>query len=156
VLTPVPDDGSTGVDDEGAGVPERLDNSKAAASQGAQRETAEYIAGKEEDGNRESDYFLFKGNQPSLRICGISPSACSISPESKRSPVLSRPSHATAPACSITCRYETQISTDFADPVDRGGKVFKQTAPVIKLPGSVSTSTTARASRTCRLASVAN
>jgi predicted transposase YbfD/YdcC len=25
----------------------------------AQRETAEYIAGKKEDGNRESDYFLF-------------------------------------------------------------------------------------------------
>ena len=34
----------------------------------AQRETAEYIAGKKEDGHRESDYFLFvKGNQPSLR-----------------------------------------------------------------------------------------
>jgi hypothetical protein len=34
----------------------------------AQRETAEYIAGKKEDGNRESDYFLFvKGNQPSLQ-----------------------------------------------------------------------------------------
>jgi hypothetical protein len=31
-------------------------------------ETAEYIAGKKEDGNRESDYFLFlKGNQPSLQ-----------------------------------------------------------------------------------------
>ena len=26
-------------------------------------------------------------------------------------------SHATAPACSITCRYETQISSDFVDPV---------------------------------------
>ena len=34
----------------------------------AQRETAEYIAGKKEDGNRGSDYFLFlKGNQPSLQ-----------------------------------------------------------------------------------------
>ena len=34
----------------------------------AQRETAEYIAGKKEDGNRASDYFLFlKGNQPSLQ-----------------------------------------------------------------------------------------
>jgi predicted transposase YbfD/YdcC len=34
----------------------------------AQRETAEYIAGKKEDGNRGADYFLFvKGNQPSLR-----------------------------------------------------------------------------------------
>jgi predicted transposase YbfD/YdcC len=34
----------------------------------AQRETAEYIAGKKQDGNRESDYFLFvKGNQPSLQ-----------------------------------------------------------------------------------------
>jgi predicted transposase YbfD/YdcC len=34
----------------------------------AQRETAEYIAGKKEDGNRGADYFLFlKGNQPSLQ-----------------------------------------------------------------------------------------
>jgi hypothetical protein len=34
----------------------------------AQRETAEYIAGKKEDGNRGSDYFLFiKANQPSLQ-----------------------------------------------------------------------------------------
>jgi predicted transposase YbfD/YdcC len=34
----------------------------------AQRETAEYIAGSKDDGNRESDYFLFiKGNQPSLQ-----------------------------------------------------------------------------------------
>jgi predicted transposase YbfD/YdcC len=34
----------------------------------AQRETAEYIAGEKEDGNRGSDYFLFlKGNQPSLQ-----------------------------------------------------------------------------------------
>jgi len=33
----------------------------------AQRETADCIAGKKEDGNRGSDYFLFvKGNQPSL------------------------------------------------------------------------------------------
>jgi predicted transposase YbfD/YdcC len=34
----------------------------------AQRETAEYIAGPEQDGGREADYFLFiKGNQPSLQ-----------------------------------------------------------------------------------------
>ena len=34
----------------------------------AQRETAEYIAGKKEDGNRGPGYFLFlKGNQPSLQ-----------------------------------------------------------------------------------------
>ncbi len=34
----------------------------------AQRETAEYIAGSTEDGNRSSDYFLFvKANQPSLQ-----------------------------------------------------------------------------------------
>jgi predicted transposase YbfD/YdcC len=34
----------------------------------AQRETAEYIAGPEEDGGRESDYFLFlKGNQPGVQ-----------------------------------------------------------------------------------------
>jgi predicted transposase YbfD/YdcC len=34
----------------------------------AQRETAEYIAGSKDDGNRESDYFLFvKGNQPGLQ-----------------------------------------------------------------------------------------
>jgi predicted transposase YbfD/YdcC len=34
----------------------------------AQRETAEYIAGSTDDGNRESDCFLFvKGNQPSLQ-----------------------------------------------------------------------------------------
>jgi predicted transposase YbfD/YdcC len=34
----------------------------------AQRETAEYIAGKEEDGGRASAYFLFvKGNQPKLQ-----------------------------------------------------------------------------------------
>jgi predicted transposase YbfD/YdcC len=34
----------------------------------AQRDTAEYIAGKEEDGGRDSAYFLFvKGNQPKLQ-----------------------------------------------------------------------------------------
>jgi predicted transposase YbfD/YdcC len=34
----------------------------------AQRETAEYIAGSKDDGNQESDYFLFiQGNQPSLQ-----------------------------------------------------------------------------------------
>lgn len=34
----------------------------------AQRDTAGYIAGKEEDGGRESDYFLFvKGSQPKLQ-----------------------------------------------------------------------------------------
>ncbi len=34
----------------------------------AHRETPEYIAGSKDDGNRESDYFLFaKGNQPSLQ-----------------------------------------------------------------------------------------
>jgi predicted transposase YbfD/YdcC len=34
----------------------------------AQRETAEYIAGPEEDGGRDSDYFLFvKGNKPGLQ-----------------------------------------------------------------------------------------
>jgi predicted transposase YbfD/YdcC len=34
----------------------------------AQRGTADYIAGKKEDGNREPDYFLFvKGNQPKLQ-----------------------------------------------------------------------------------------
>ncbi len=34
----------------------------------AQRETAEYIAGPEEDGGRESEYFLFvKGNQPGVQ-----------------------------------------------------------------------------------------
>ena len=34
----------------------------------AQRETAEYIAGSKDDGNRGSDYFLFvKGNQPKLQ-----------------------------------------------------------------------------------------
>jgi predicted transposase YbfD/YdcC len=34
----------------------------------AQRETADYIAGNKEDGNRESDYFLLvKGNRPSLQ-----------------------------------------------------------------------------------------
>ena len=34
----------------------------------AQRETAGYIAGPEEDGGRESDYFLFvKGNQPGVQ-----------------------------------------------------------------------------------------
>jgi predicted transposase YbfD/YdcC len=46
-----------------------LDNAVVTADAAhAQRETAEYIAGKEEDGNRGSDYFLFiKGNQPSLQ-----------------------------------------------------------------------------------------
>jgi predicted transposase YbfD/YdcC len=34
----------------------------------AQRDTAEYIAGKEEDGGRNSDYFLFvKGSHPKLQ-----------------------------------------------------------------------------------------
>ena len=47
----------------------------------------------------------------------ISPSACSISPASPRSPAPSRPSHATETAYSTTCRYETQISNDFGDPV---------------------------------------
>ncbi len=34
----------------------------------AHRETAEYIAGSKDDGNRESDYFLFKANRPSLQL----------------------------------------------------------------------------------------
>lgn len=49
--------------------------------------------------------------------CGISPSACSISPASPRSPAPSRPSHATETESSTTYRYETQISNDFGDPV---------------------------------------
>ena len=220
--------------------PVNLDNAVVTADAAhAQRETAEYIVGKKEDGNRDSDYFLFvKGNQPSLqkavfdaiqedgprdpdyteldyghgriirrslwgtaaegidfphvtraarirrdgydldgtliskeivhavtsldadrasaaslaRIargqwgiesvhwatprtpktpvpdmagtaprswprCGISPSACSTSPASPRSPAPFRPSDATEPAYSTTYRYETQISNDFADPV---------------------------------------
>lgn len=49
--------------------PVNLDNAVVTADAAhAQRETAEYIAGKKEDGNRGSDYFLFvKGNQPSLQ-----------------------------------------------------------------------------------------
>jgi hypothetical protein len=49
--------------------------------------------------------------------CGISPSACSISPASPRSPAPSRPSRVTETESSITCRYETQVSNDFGDPV---------------------------------------
>ena len=46
-----------------------LDNAVVTADAAhAQRETAEYIAGDRQDGNRGSDYFLFvKGNQPSLQ-----------------------------------------------------------------------------------------
>ncbi len=46
-----------------------LDNAVVTADAAhACRETAEYIAGKKEDGGRESDYFLLvKGNQPSLQ-----------------------------------------------------------------------------------------
>ena len=49
--------------------------------------------------------------------CGISPSACSTSTASKKYPARSRPSHATEAAYSTTCRYETQVSNDFGDPV---------------------------------------
>ena len=38
---------------------------------------------------------------------GTSPSACSTWPASPRSPAHCRPSDATGPACSATCRYET-------------------------------------------------
>ena len=48
---------------------------------------------------------------------GISRSACSITPASRKSPEPSRPSPATGPACSATYRYETGITNDFADPV---------------------------------------
>lgn len=49
--------------------PVDLDNAVVTADAAhAQRETAEYIAGSTEDGNRSSDYFLFvKANQPSLQ-----------------------------------------------------------------------------------------
>jgi predicted transposase YbfD/YdcC len=49
--------------------PVNLDNAVVTADAAhAQRETAEYIAGRKEDGNRGSDYLLFvKGNQPSLQ-----------------------------------------------------------------------------------------
>ena len=49
--------------------PVNLDNAVVTADAAhAQRETAQYIAGKKEDGNRGSDYFLFvKANQPSLQ-----------------------------------------------------------------------------------------
>ena len=50
-----------------------------------------------------------------LRV--TSPSACSTSPGSRRSPAPSRPSHATETAYSTTSRYETQVSNDFGDPV---------------------------------------
>jgi predicted transposase YbfD/YdcC len=60
----------------------------------------------------------YAGNGPQvMATLRISPSACSTSPTSKRSLVLSRPSDATEPACSITYRYETGITNDFADPV---------------------------------------
>ena len=42
--------------------------------------------------------------------CGTSPSACSTSPASPRSPAPSRPSDATETACSATYRYETRVT----------------------------------------------
>ena len=62
----------------------------------------------------------YAGNGPrSWPRCGISPSACSTSPASPRSPAPSRPPDVTGPACSATCRYETSTTNDFADPVER-------------------------------------
>jgi predicted transposase YbfD/YdcC len=144
------------------------------------RETAQYIAGKREDGGREADYLLFvKGNTPSLQRAafdavqqsgpGRAPDYTELDrsrgrvtrrsiwvadaghrlpagqasradpprrlrrrrvphqqgdrprrhqpqrEEGRRAP--SRPSHATATACLITFRYETQVSNDSGDPV---------------------------------------
>ena len=65
----------------------------------AQRETADCIAGKKEDGNRGSDYFLFvKGNQPSLQR----PS--------------STPSSTTAPASRTTRNWTTATARSSAAP----------------------------------------
>jgi hypothetical protein len=95
------------------------------------RETAQYIAGKGEDGGREADYFLFvKGNAPSLQRAAfgaIQASGAGRAPDyteldrshgrvTRRS-IWARPSHATETAYSTTSRYETQVSNDFGDPV---------------------------------------
>jgi DDE_Tnp_1-associated len=48
---------------------------------------------------------------------GTSPSACSTTPASPRSPAPCKPSSATGTAYSTTCRYEIGITNDFADPV---------------------------------------
>jgi hypothetical protein len=53
-----------------------------------------------------------------LLAVGISASACSIFPASPRSPAPSRPSDVTETESSTTCRYATQVSNDFGDPVD--------------------------------------
>jgi hypothetical protein len=95
------------------------------------RETAQYIAGKGEDGGREADYFLFvKGNAPSLQRAAfgaIQASGAARAPDYTeldrchgrvtRSSIWARPSHATATAYSTTSRYENQVSNDFGDPV---------------------------------------
>jgi predicted transposase YbfD/YdcC len=63
----------------------------------------------------------YAGNGPrSWPPSGISRSACSITPASRKSPAPSRPSAATGPACSAICRDETGITNDFADPVHHG------------------------------------
>jgi hypothetical protein len=84
----------------------------------SQRETARYIAAPEEDGGRDSDYFLFvKGNQPSMQkaIFGAIQEKAPR-PRLQRAGPRARPDH---PPLHLghRRRYETHISNDFGDPV---------------------------------------
>ncbi len=68
-------------------------------------------------------------------LSGTSRSACSTTPASPRSPGPSRPSPATGTACSDTCRYETGITNDFADPVQPARGVWSTLAVIVNRVG---------------------
>ena len=66
----------------------------------AQRQTAAYIAGPEEDGGREADYFLFvKGNQPGLQraVFDAIQASCPRDPDHAETRLRPRPDHPAVP-----------------------------------------------------------
>ena len=81
------------------------------------RETAQYIAGKGEDGGREPDYFLFvKGNAPSLQRAALAPSrpAAPAAPPTTRSwtvPTAASPGAPSGPPTPATLTSRTSSAS---------------------------------------------
>jgi predicted transposase YbfD/YdcC len=99
----------------------------------AQRDTAEYIAGKEEDGGRGSAYFLFaKGNQPTLQraIFDAVQAGCPRDPDytelDERHGRIIRRSVWVADAGDIDFPHVRQVTRIRRDGYDRDGKLVSK------------------------------